>query len=92
MALEPVSVDNAETPRYLLFMDKTDSIFWIAALDGDLSGGDRRKTRSAAERDATWLRAHPARRDRFAFGLGGDVSVIRVMENEWTGEWIEVRQ
>lgn len=71
-------------------MSNTD-IFWVAALDGDLSGADRRRSRAAAELDAAWLRAHPARRDRVISRLGGEVRVTRIMKSEWTDEWIEVR-
>jgi len=63
--------------------------YWAAVLDGDIAGADKRATRAAAERDAAWLRAHPARRDRVRMGRGR-VEVLRVCEDEWTGEWVTV--
>jgi hypothetical protein len=63
---------------------------WAAVLDGDIEGADLRTTRDQAEADAKWLRAHPACRDRVAFGHGGIVRVIQVVECEWTGEMFEV--
>jgi hypothetical protein len=64
---------------------------WAAVLDEDIEGADLRTTRAAAERDAEWLRNHPARRDRVQYGHGGVVRVVLVRECEWTGEAIEVQ-
>lgn len=64
---------------------------WIASLDGDMDLDDARSTRALAEADATWLRNHPARRDRVRGG-GGAVRVLRVAVDEWTGELVEVGQ
>ena len=65
---------------------------WAAVLDGDIAGADLRTSREAAERDAAWLRNHPATRDRAAFGRGGNVRVIPVIEDEWAGEMVEAYQ
>jgi hypothetical protein len=65
--------------------------YWVAALDGDIAGADKRKTKSEAEKDAAWLRRHPATRDRQLFGHGGDVRVVLVEESEWLeDEWVKL--
>ncbi len=60
---------------------------WAAVLDGDVEGADHRATRAEAERDAAWLRRHPAVHDRVIFGHGGVIVVAPIERNEWTGEW-----
>lgn len=64
--------------------------YWAAVLDGDFAGADKRTSRQEAERDAGWLRGHPACRDRVLFGHGGVVRVVRVTQDESTREWFEV--
>lgn len=64
--------------------------YYAAILDGDIEGADIRQSRAAAERDARWLRRHPACLDRRAFGLGGSVRVVQVAESEWTGKWVVI--
>jgi hypothetical protein len=69
--------------------DAPDTVKYAAVLDGHLESADVRATLAEAEADARWLRAHPARRDRVAFGHGGRVQIVRVVQDEWTGETIE---
>lgn len=70
-------------------MNDHESKGWAAVLDGDREGADLRSTRAEAERDAVWLRNHPARHDRQRFGLGGHVAVHYLERCEWTGEMVE---
>lgn len=62
---------------------------YAAVLEGSIDGADVRATRAEAERDADWLRGHPARKDRELHGHGGDVLVVEVTRCEWTGELID---
>lgn len=66
------------------------SAYWAAVLDGDTAGADLRASRAEADRDAEWLRHHPACRDRVRYGHGGVVRVIQLTECEWTGELVLV--